>query len=423
MLTSFQDGRYEMTIPSIAGLALVCTVAFAPMAPAQDKSASQNQFRAWLEQDIWPDAKARGVSRTTFDKATEQLSLNWDLPDLVPPGTEAAPPRRNFQAEFRSPARYFRHAASDASVGRSLAQKHAVLLSRLETETGVPGHIVLAIWGRESAFGRAPIPHDAFDVLGTKAFMSRRADFFRAELIAALQIAEAGHAPGGDLRSSWAGALGQPQFMPTSFLRHARDGDDDGRADIWNSVPDTLASIAGYLADYGWVPGRDWGFEVRVPESVRCSLEGPDQGQSIEAWEAMGITRVSGRPFPEHERHGDGFLMMPAGRFGPAFLVTSNFYVLKDYNFSDLYALYIGHVGDRIAFGVGDFEGDWRRTGGLMRGDIAVMQAALEKDGHDVGGVDGLPGFKTRRSIGRWQADQGLSPTCFPEPGLKARLK
>ncbi|MEM6577347.1 MAG: lytic murein transglycosylase [Pseudomonadota bacterium] len=406
----------------MASVAL-CLLLAANTAGASDKASVERAYQAWLTETIWPAAQAQGVSETTFATALGKVRLNWDLPDLVPPGTQAAPPRRNFQAEFRSPSRYFRHAASDASVGRSLAQKHGPLLARLEAQTGVPGHIVLAIWGRESAFGRAPIPHDAFDVLGTKAFMSRRAEFFRDELIAALQIAEAGHAPGGNLRSSWAGALGQPQFMPTSFLRHARDGNGDGRADIWGSEPDTLASIAGYLADHGWVAGRDWGFEVRLPESLSCSLEGPDQGRPIAEWAAMGITRISGRPFPEQERQGEGFLMMPAGRLGPAFLVTPNFYVLKDYNMSDLYALYIGHVGDRIAFGMGDFDAGWQQTGGLMRGDIALMQEALEQDGHDVGGVDGLPGHKTRRSIGRWQETKHLPVTCFPEPGLKARLK
>ncbi|MEM6375361.1 MAG: lytic murein transglycosylase [Pseudomonadota bacterium] len=390
---------------------------------AQDRAQVNLEYETWLEQTIWPQAAAAGVSRATFQTALGKGALNWDLPDLVPPGTQAAPPRRNFQAEFRSPARYFRHAPNDAVIGRALAQKYARFLERLEAETGVPGHVILAIWGRESAFGRAAIPHDAFEVLGTKAFMSRRAAFFREELIAALQIAEAGHAPNGALRSSWAGALGQPQFLPTSFLEHARDGDGDGRADIWDSAPDTLASIAGYLADHGWEARRDWGFEVRVPMDIACHLEGPDQGRTIAAWEAMGVTRISGRPFPDHERRGKGFLMMPAGRLGPAFLVTPNFYVLKDYNMSDLYALYVGNVGDRIAFEMGDFQGDWRGTGGLMRGDIALMQEALEREGHDVGGVDGLPGFKTRRSIGRWQEAQERDVTCFPEAGMKARLK
>ncbi|HVG49464.1 MAG TPA: peptidoglycan-binding protein, partial [Rubellimicrobium sp.] len=242
------------------------------------------------------------------------------------------------------------------------------------------------------------------------------------ELVAALQIAETGQVPEAAMRSSWAGALGQPQFMPSSYLDFAADGDGDGRADIWGSEADTIASIGNYLARHGWVAGRDWGFEVAVPASVSCTLEGPDQGRPIADWEGMGIARVNGRPFPEHERPEVGYLLMPAGRNGPAFLVTPNFYVLKEYNTSDLYALFVGHVGDRIQYGAGDFAGRWGEVGGLLRSDVAAMQRALEAQGHDVGGADGLPGFKTRRSIGRWQEANGRPATCFPEPGMRAEL-
>jgi lytic murein transglycosylase len=266
------------------------------------------------------------------------------------------------------------------------------------------------------------IPHDVFEVLGTKGFMSTRAAYFTKELVAALRIAEAGHAPDRAMKSSWAGALGQPQFMPSSFLAFAADGDGDGRADIWRSEADTIASIANYLARHGWVTGRDWGFEVRVPAQVSCTLEGPDQGRPIAQWARMGIERVSGRPFPDHERQGTGYLLMPAGRHGPAFIVTPNFYVLKDYNMSDLYALFVGHVGDRIAYGMGDFAAGWDDVGRLYRSDIAAMQRALVARGHDVGGVDGLPGFKTRRAIGRWQEAAGRAATCFPRADMAKRL-
>lgn len=402
---------------------LALLVALLPTLPAsaQDRAAIEQHFRSWLEQDIWPAASAQGVSRATFDRSFSGVRLNWDLPDLVPPGTKATTPKRQTQSEFGAPGRYFRGVSGDAAIGRDLARRHATTLARIEKQTGVPGRILLGIWGRESAYGRAKIPHNVFEVLGTKGFMATRAAFFREELIAALQIAEAGHAS-APLRSSWAGALGQPQFMPSNFLKYAADGDGDGRADIWGSVPDTLASIANYLARHGWVAGRDWGFEVTVPTSVSCALEGPDQGRPISEWEAMGITRVSNRPFPDHERSGEGFLMMPAGRNGPAFVVTPNFYVLKDYNMSDLYALYVGHVGDRIQYGVGDFSAPWGAVGKMYRSDIAAMQRGLEGMGHDVGGADGLPGFKTRRSIGRWQEATGRAATCFPEPGMKAQL-
>lgn len=391
-----------------------------PQAYAENKAAIEKQFQNWLAQTVWPQARSKGVSADTFNAAFSDVRLNWKLPDLVAPGAKAQVPQKQRQAEFRSPAKYFNRGSVDGatSVGRQMARKHANTLKSVESKTGVPSRIILAIWGRESGYGRVAIPHSVFEVLGTKAFMSTRKEYFEEELIAALIIAQAGHAPPGKMKSSWAGALGQPQFMPTSFLRYAADGDGDERSDIWTSEADTIASIGAYLGQHGWVSGRDWGFEVSVPPTVSCTLEGPDQGRRISSWKAMGIKRVSSRPFPAHERRGKGYLLMPAGRNGPAFIVTPNFYVLKDYNMSDLYALFVGHVGDRIQYGVGDFSGPWPPTGKLFRSDIAAMQNTLVTQGYDVGGVDGLPGCKTRRSIGRWQEAQGQRATCFPAKGI-----
>jgi lytic murein transglycosylase len=307
--------------------------------------------------------------------------------------------------------------------GRARAATHARVLAAIEKRYGVPAGVLLALWGRESGFGAAKMPYDAFEVLGTKAFMARRREMFRAELLAALAIVEKGLAPAGAMKSSWAGALGQPQFMPSSFLKHAVDGDGDGRADIWNSVPDTLALIANYLNHFGWTKGRDWGFEVTVPAAVSCALEGPDRGRKVSEWAKMGIARVGGRPFPSHELRQEGFLLMPAGRGGPAFIVTPNFYVLKQYNNSDLYALFIGHGADRIAYGDRAFSVGWATVDRLHRSDIAILQRALEKRGYDVGSADWLPGFKTRRSIGDWQASNGRVATCFPDAKLVEALR
>ncbi len=405
-------------------LLLAALAVLAAPAAAQNRAAVEQQFRTWLEQTIWPRAQEAGVSRGTFEDAFDGVTLNWKLPDLVPPGAERKTPKRQRQAEFAAPSKYFNANTVQYAtvVGREMAQRHAKTLSAVEAATGVPGRIILAIWGRESGYGRVSIPHDAFRVLGTKGFMSTRAEYFTGELLALLRIAEAGHAPERAMKSSWAGALGQPQFMPSSFLKYAADGNGDGHADIWRSEADTIASIGTYLERHGWVAGRDWGFEVDVPQSVSCTLEGPDQGRPIAEWAEMGITRVSGRPFPAHELRGEGYLLMPAGRHGPAFIVTPNFYVLKDYNMSDLYALFVGHVGDRIEYGMGDFEGAWGDVGGLYRSDVAAMQRALEAQGHDVGGADGLPGYKTRRSIGRWQEAQGRPATCFPRASMKDDL-
>jgi lytic murein transglycosylase len=390
--------------------------------PAYAQSAKvDQQFRGWLENDLWPQAEANGISRQTYEQAFEGVRLNLDLPDLVVPGTKPKTPKKQVQAEFGSPGNYFGDKQVSAVVagGQARARQHASILKAVEKKYGVPGRIVLAVWGRESGFGAAKIPYNAFEVLGTKAFMATRKDMFRTELLAALEIVERGHIDAASMKSSWAGAMGQPQFLPTSYLKHAVDFDGDGKRDIWNSVPDTLASIANYLKQYGWQGGRDWGFEVVVPAQVTCALEGPDRGKAIGEWAAMGIARADGKRFPK----GEGFLMMPAGRNGPAFLVTQNFYVIKEYNESDLYALFIGHVGDRIAGGPKGFAGAWGKVGGLYRSDVAAMQEALEAKGYDVGGADGLPGFKTRRSIGDWQQKNGQAPTCFPDVGMVGAIR
>lgn len=374
---------------------------------------------------MWPAAHKAGISRSTYDLVASRVSINWDLPGLVPPGSKDNLPKEQHQAEFASPERYFSSGALAAVIsgGRHRAAQYGRLLDKIERNYGVPSRIVLAIWGKESGFGRVNIPHNAFSVLATKAFMSTRRDFYRTELVAALKILQEGDVPPSALKSSWAGALGQPQFMPTSFLTHAVDFDGDGRRDIWNSVPDTLASIANYLSHFGWQAGRDWGYEVIAPASVSCSLEGPDQGRRIADWEALGVRRANGKRFPVRERQAVGFLMMPAGRYGPAFIVTPNFYVLKDYNESDLYALFIGHAADRIQWTNRGFFGKWRSVDKLYRSDIARMQQALEKNGYDVGGADGLPGYKTRRSIGIWQARHGSEQTCFPDNRLVGQIR
>jgi lytic murein transglycosylase len=401
---------------------LIAAILFASLpAAAQNLQA---QYGAFLEGTIWPQAKAAGVSRATFDRALGGKTLNTKIPGLVTPGSKDTP-RQMRQAEFSAPANYFneKNLGGISASGRSLLAKHASTIAAIERKYGVPGRIIVAIWGRESGFGRVKIPHDAFQVIGTKAFMSTRPDLFRAELVAALQMVERGMATPQMMRSSWAGAMGQPQFLPSSYLKHAVDFDGDGRADIWGSVPDTLASIAAYLNSFGWQKGRDWGFEVTVPEILSCSMEGPDRGLKIADWVSLGIKRVGGKPFPKNELGREGFLLMPAGRNGPAFIVTKNFYVLKDYNESDLYALFVGHAGDRIQYGDSRFSAGWKRTDSMLRSDIAKMQRALEAQGYDVGGADGLPGFKTRRSVGDWQIINGRAPTCFPSAALVIAIR
>ncbi|WP_157188172.1 lytic murein transglycosylase [Nitratireductor pacificus] len=400
-------------------LVLVLTV----LAGATAAQSVDRQFRTWLANDLWPEAQRRGISQATFNAAFTGVSPNLKLPDLVLPSEARPRGSVQHQAEFRAPAAYFKHVGGVVSGGRARLQRLQPALAAIEQRYGVPRGILLAIWGRESGFGGAKIPHDAFEVLGTKAFLATRKAMFREEVLAALEVVEKRGVAARAMRSSWAGAMGQPQFMPTSYLKYAVDGDGDGRADIWGSEADTLASIANYLAQHGWVKGRDWGFEVTVPDSVSCTLEGPDRGRRIADWQALGVRRVGGKAFPAHELRGEGFLMMPAGRFGPAFIVTPNFYRLKDYNESDLYALFVGHAGDRIMYGNAEFAGAWRPVSGFNRADVAALQRGLERLGHDVGGADGLAGFKTRRSIGAWQEKNGGQARCFPEIDTMRNLK
>ena len=392
---------------------------------ALDKPAVEQQFQLWLQKDLWPEAAKSGVSKATFGSAFADIHLNWDLPDLLPPGAKPPKDQAQSQAEFSAPGAYFseKRLQGLAGTGRSLAATHAATLRKIEKTYGVPGAIVLAIWGRESGYGRANIPHPAIEVLATKAFMSTRKDLFRRELIAALHILDSGDIKAAQMKGSWAGAMGQPQFMPTSFLKYAVDFDGDGHRDIWTSVPDTLGSIANYLVQKGWQPGRGWGFEVSIPDNVSCAQEGPDLAKPLAHWADLGIARISGKGFPKAELKADSMMLVPAGRHGPEFIVSPNFYVIKEYNNSDLYALFIGNLADRIGANGGAFKGAWGDVGKMLRSDVQRMQTALVTKGYDVGKPDGLAGYKTRRSLGDWQAKNGQTPSCFPDAALKAALK
>ena len=406
------------TFAKIVFVAVATACSFAASAATTDRAATEKAFQVWIGSTLWPKAKAAGVSRATFDKAFAGVTLGWDLPELVPPGTN--PPQVvEAQAEFRSPAAYFDEGRLklQALQGRAQIAKWGKVLATIETRYGVPRGIVVAIWARETGFGRAVLPEPAIRTLATHAFMGRRKDLFERELVAALQILEAGDITAERMKSSWAGALGQPQFLPSYFLKYAVDFDGDGRRDIWNSVPDTLASIANFLRQEGWNGDRGWGVEASVPKSVACTLEGPDQGKGMAEWAALGVTQVDGSPLPGVDLNRESFLLMPGGRFGPSFIVSGNFYVLKVYNYSDLYALYVGHLADRFS-GNRPFAGKWGQIGGYSRSDVAKMQKALEAEGYDVGGTDGLVGYKTRIAVGLWQAKNGIAPTCFPDAAM-----
>lgn len=404
--------------------AVLASFSTSTTANALDKAKIERQFHHWLSAKIWPQAKKRGVSLKIFTAGTKRLTLNWKLPDLHPPGTSRRTAKKYSQAEFKSPGRYLSEKRLNplVNLGRARLKKWHKTLNVIEKRYGVSRRIIVAIWAAESGYGRASIPHNTLRVLATAAFMGRRKALFREELISALIILQQGHISPARLKSSWAGALGQPQFMPSKFLAFAVDFDGDGRRDIWNSVPDTLASIGNFLKQHGWQSGRDWGFEAKIPARISCALEGPEQGKTIKQWVASGARRISGKPFPQSELNRTGFLLMPAGRNGPAFIATENFYVLKKFNESDLYALFIGHLADRYGNNK-PLVAKWSKLGGFSKRDVQAMQVRLEKRRVDVGGADGLIGFKTRTAVGTWQSQNNLKPTCFPDAALIRRIR
>src|SRR5215213_3440372 len=262
-------------IPTIVAAIALCTVLPAWITPARAQApetrakAVEVQFHDWLAQTVWPDAQKQDVSRETFARAFANVTLDWELPDLQPPGQET-PSDDQLQVEFQTPGRYFLEGqlVSLAKAGRTLLKQWVGTLDAIEARYGVPREIIVAIWGRESHFGRVAPRHQALRVLATQAFMGRRRTLYYPELLAALVILEKDHLPGETLLSSWAGAMGQPQLLPSKFLRFAVDADGDGWRDIWRSAPDSLASIANYLREHGWDPGQRWGMEVKVPANV-----------------------------------------------------------------------------------------------------------------------------------------------------------
>src|SRR5256712_3032475 len=315
--------------------------------------AADPAFHRWLE-EVWPQAQALGVSRATFDAATRGLEPDLTLPDLDLPGREGAPPRG--QAEFvQTPADYIKEAniAHLAEQGKKLAAEHSRTLSAIEQQFGVPGNVLLAIWGRETAFGGYRLPKHAITVLATQGYYGRRKDFFRQELLYAFKMLEEGHVKLADMRSSWGGAMGLTQFLPSEFYKYGVDFDGDGRTDIWNSVPDALASAAAQLLGKGWQRGSRWAYEVHAPKSVDCTLANPDQKLPIAEWVRRGFAPAFDRKLSAEELSQPASLLLPAGIYGPGFLILSNYFVLKEYNFSDLYVLFVGNLSDRILDGRG----------------------------------------------------------------------
>jgi lytic murein transglycosylase len=385
---------------------------------------AEEDYGAFLE-GLWPEAEALGISKETFEGALRKLKLDLSLPEI---GVKPGEPDRNTsgQPEFvKPPGAYIKasHIQSMAATAAKLAQRWGTDLDAIEAEYGVSRNVLLAIWGRETAFGTYELPHNAIRVLASQAFRGLRKEYFRTELLWALKILHEGHASAAEMRSSWAGAMGHTQLMPTNWRDYAVDLDGDGRRNIWSSVPDALASAAKSLASpqevegkpYQWLKGRSWGYEVRKHAAFDCTMEGLDGWKPLSEWAALGFERAYGRKFSDEQLADEAYLLAPQGAHGPVFLVTANFLILKTYNFADLYALFVGHLADRIGGGK-PFEAPWGKAQPVTERQALELQTYLVGLGLDVGKVDGKVGWRTRVALGIFEKANGLEVDCYPTP-------
>jgi lytic murein transglycosylase len=394
--------------------AIVLVAIIIPSNPASAADAAFTQFIA----SLWPDAQAAGVSRTTFDNETRGLEPDYKLPDLILPGRPAtgAPS----QAEFvQVPSDYIKEAAIGklAEEGQRLMQKYGTALNGIEQRFGVPGTIVLAIWGRETDYGRYTLPYDAVRALATQAYVGRRKDTYRNEFVLGLKILGEGVVTRKEFRSSWGGAVGLTQFLPSEYYKHGVDFDGDGHVDLWHSVPDALASAAAQLVDKGWQPGLRWAYEVQPPANTDCTQGVPEVTKPISQWLREGFVPVRGQKLGAAEQAQPASLLQPEGIAGPAFLTTKNYFVIKEYNFSDLYVLYVGHLSDRMTSPL-PFATPWSASKQLRSADVETMQRQLTRLGLYKDKLDGKAGMLTRAALGAYQKSAGLKVDCWPSEAV-----
>ncbi|WDR01557.1 lytic murein transglycosylase [Devosia algicola] len=398
--------KYHALVATIRNLALVAVLGMSGTGAAMANSTS-------FVRSLWPEAAARGVSRSAFDAAFANYRFLPKVMELT-----------RKQPEFTSTvADYLNKRVTDSQArkGRAMRSEWSQTLAGAAQRYGVQPEIVLAIWGMETNYGGFMGGNNTIHALASLTEGGYRASYFKGELLTALRIISDGNITPNNMVGSWAGAMGHTQFMPSSYMRYAVDYNGDGRKDIWKSVPDALGSTANYLKSFGWQYGETWGYEVRLPSGFDFDRARGMGKVSIATWENMGIQRVSGRPFP---RPSDiTRLYMPAGATGPVFLLTPNFDVIKRYNNSDSYALAVGHLADRI-IGGGDFATPWPAGNyGLGASQRVELQQRLNKAGYSVGAADGVIGPKTRAAVIAYQKRHGLPADGYVSGLLLNALK
>jgi membrane-bound lytic murein transglycosylase B len=368
-------------------------------------------FDAWAA-EFYSKAVKAGIPRDVLDREMAGLT-----PD--PRVTQ----RDSRQPEFSQPiSTYIRGAVTEGAAAKGGHERADVpQLADIEQRFGVPREILIAIWARESAFGAIQGDFDVVRSMASLAAQGRRRDWAEGELIAALRIIATGQASRAQLKGSWAGAMGQTQFIPSAYLSTAVDGDGDGKRDIWNSAADSLASAANLLAKGGWVRGQTWAREVTTPADFDFGMtEGPKLVP--DAWAALGVLRADGLPWSEADKTAEAQLIAPAGASGPLFLLFPNHFVIRKYNNSVAYALAVGLLADRIA-GEGPLVRPWPAETPLSLTDRMTAQRALAALGYNSGQPDGIIGAGTRTALRAWQRARGLTADGYLSPAMVQRLK
>jgi len=358
-------------------------------------------------------ALAKGISAGVFDAAMTGLEF---LPDVIR--------RDRNQNEFTKTIwDYLDTAVSDDRIvsGQKAMATNAALLDRIEAAYGVDKHIVLAIWGLESAYGAVRGDISTIEALATLAYDGRRGAFFEGELLAALTILQSGDTTSDKMLGSWAGAMGHTQFIPTSYQTHAVDFTGDGKRNIWSDDPaDALASTAAYLAHFGWTKGQPWGVEVTLPAGFDYEKTSERVKKPVADWQALGVRTAGGDDLPDH---GIASVLLPGGAKGAAFLIFANFQVIERYNTADAYIIGVGHLADRIMGGPA-FQAAWpREYRALTLPERIELQERLASAGFDPGGVDGKIGPLTIAAVQRLQRSTGLIPDGYPSLDLLTRLR
>jgi lytic murein transglycosylase len=341
------------------------------------------------------EASRAGVSQGALDTAFRGLEPDMKVLDF-----------QKDQPEFKTPIwDYIAGLVDDERVadGKKAMADNSDALARAERQYGVNRYVIAAVWGVESNFGDSMGKRPLVQSLSTLACFGERASYFRGELMATLKIIDRGDIPPEKLTGSWAGAFGQTQFMPSTYLRLAVDFDGDGKRDIVDSAADALGSTANFLAKAGWRAGEPWGFEVKLPAAY-AGPSGRKAKQPMSAWTARGITRIDGRELGE----GEAGLLLPAGANGPAFLVTRNFEAIYSYNAAESYSLAAGVLADRLAGGRGIVTPWPTDDPGLSRAERRDLQKLLIKAGYDIGEPDGAIGTKSKEAIADFERKSGL---------------